>query len=69
MQTGQVELTGEPGEPVPRVVNDQMQVDANEIEMNVEGSRMKAMSVSKPVQSIMYPGQAGSRRALDARPD
>ncbi len=61
MQTGQVVLKGEPGQPVPRVVNDQMQVDANEIEMNVEGSKLKAMSVSKPVQSIMFPVKPGSK--------
>ncbi len=61
MQTGQVVLKGEPGQPVPRVVNDQMQVDANEIEMNVEGSKLKAMSVSKPVQSIMFPVKPESK--------
>jgi LPS export ABC transporter protein LptC len=60
MQTGQVVLKGEPGQPVPRVVNEQMQVDANEIEMNIEGSRLKATSVAKPVQSIMFPVKPGS---------
>ena len=34
MQTGQVVLTGAPGEPVPRVVNEQIQVDATKIDMN-----------------------------------
>jgi LPS export ABC transporter protein LptC len=63
MQTGQVALTGEPGQPVPRVVNEQMQVDANEIEMNVEGSKLKATSTSKPVQSIMFPTGPGSKNA------
>jgi LPS export ABC transporter protein LptC len=61
MQTGQVALTGDPGQPVPRVVNDEMQVDANEIEMNVEGSKLKATSTSKPVQSIMFPVKKGSK--------
>jgi LPS export ABC transporter protein LptC len=61
MQTGQVALTGEAGQPVPRVVNEQMQVDANEIEMNVEGSKLKATSTSKPVQSIMFPVKPGSK--------
>ena len=61
MQTGQIVLKGEPGQPVPRVVNDQMQVDANEIEMNVEGSKLKATSVSKPVQSIMFPVKPESK--------
>ena len=61
MQTGQVVLKGEPGQAVPRVVNEQMQVDANEIEMNVEGSKLKATSVSKPVQSIMFPVKPGSK--------
>jgi LPS export ABC transporter protein LptC len=60
IQTGQVALKGEPGQPVPRVVNDQMQVDANEIEMSVEGSTLKAVGVSKPVQSIMFPAKPGS---------
>ncbi|RPI54739.1 MAG: LPS export ABC transporter periplasmic protein LptC [Acidobacteria bacterium] len=61
MQSGQVVLTGEPGQPVPRVVNEQMQVDANEIEMNVEGSKLKAKSVSKPVQSILFPVKPGAK--------
>ena len=61
MQTGQVALKGEPGQAVPRVVNEQMQVDANEIEMNVEGSKLKATSTSKPVQSIMFPVKPGSK--------
>jgi lipopolysaccharide export system protein LptA len=60
MQNGQVVLKGDPGEPVPRVVNEQMQVDANQIEMNIEGSKLKATSVSKPVQSIMFPVKPGS---------
>ena len=63
MQTGQVALKGEPGQPVPRVVNDQLQVDANEIEMNIEGSKLKAKSVSKPVQSIMFPVKPGAKSA------
>ena len=61
MQTGQVVLKGEPGQAVPRVVNEQMQIDANEIEMNVEGSKLKATSVTKPVQSIMFPVKPGSK--------
>jgi lipopolysaccharide export system protein LptA len=61
MQTGQVALKGEPGQPVPRVVNEQMQVDANEIEMNIEGSKLKATGTSKPVQSIMFPVKPGSK--------
>jgi LPS export ABC transporter protein LptC len=61
MQSGQVALKGEAGQPVPRVVNEQMQVDANEIEMNIEGSKLKATSVSKPVQSIMFPVKPGSK--------
>ena len=42
MTSGQVGLSGAQGDPVPRFVNEQMQVDANDIDMNVEGSRMKA---------------------------
>ncbi len=63
MQSGQVVLTGEAGQPVPRVVTDQMQVDANEIEMNVEGSRLKAKGVAKPVQSILFPVKPGAKNA------
>ncbi len=63
MQTGQVVLKGEPGQPVPRVVNDQLQVDANEIEMNIEGSKLKAKSISKPVQSILFPVKPGAKSA------
>jgi len=61
MQSGQIALRADPGEAVPRVINDQIQVDANEIEMNVEGSKLKAKSVSKPVQSIMFPVKPGSK--------
>ena len=46
---------------MPRVVNEQIQVDANDIEMNIEGSKIKATSVSKPVQSIMFPVKPGSK--------
>ena len=62
METGQVALTGAPGEPVPRVVNEQIQVDATNIDMNIEGSKMKAYSESRRVQSIMFPAKPGSKR-------
>jgi LPS export ABC transporter protein LptC len=61
MQNGHVTLKGETGQPVPRVVTEQMQVDANEIEMNVEGSNLKARGVSKPVQSILFPVKPGAK--------
>jgi LPS export ABC transporter protein LptC len=63
METGQVALTGVTGEPVPRVVNDQIQVDATNIDMNVEGSKMRAYSESRPVQSIMFPAKPGAKGA------
>jgi LPS export ABC transporter protein LptC len=62
MQTGQVTLTGAAGDPVPRVVNDQLHVDASLIEMNIEGSKLKA-SGTRPVQSVMVPAKPGSKDA------
>lgn len=61
METGQVVLTGAEGQPVPRVVNEQIQVDATTIEMNVEGSNMKAFGESRRVQSIMFPSKPGAK--------
>ena len=63
METGQVALTGAPGEPVPRVVNEQIQVDASNIDMNIEGSKMKAYGESRRVQSIMFPAKPGAKGA------
>ena len=63
METGQVVLTGAAGEPVPRVVNEQIQVDATNIDMNVEGSKMKAYGESRRVQSIMFPAKPGAKDA------
>jgi LPS export ABC transporter protein LptC len=63
MDTGQVALTGATGEPVPRVVNDQIQVDATNIDMNVEGSKMRAYGESRRVQSIMFPAKPGAKGA------
>jgi lipopolysaccharide export system protein LptA len=63
MESGQVVLTGAAGEPVPRVVNAQIQVDATNIEMNVEGSKMRAFSESRRVQSIMFPSKPGAKDA------
>jgi LPS export ABC transporter protein LptC len=63
METGQVFLTGAAGEPVPRVVNEQIQVDATNIDMNVEGSKMKAYGESRRVQSIMFPAKPGAKGA------
>ena len=63
METGQVALTGSTGEPVPRVVNAQIQVDAPNIDMNVEGSKMRAYGESRRVQSIMFPAKPGAKRA------
>ena len=70
METGQVALTGAAGEPVPRVVNEQIQVDATNIDMNVEGSKMKAYGESRRVQSIMFPAKPGAQgRPAHARAD
>ena len=63
METGRVVLTGAPGDPVPRVVNDQIQIDSTDIEMNVEGSKMRAFSETRRVQSIMFPPKKGAKNA------
>jgi LPS export ABC transporter protein LptC len=63
MDTGQISLTGSPGEPVPRVVNEQIQIDATNIDMNVEGSKMRAYGESRRVQSIMFPAKPGAKGA------
>jgi LPS export ABC transporter protein LptC len=63
MDTGQMSLTGAAGEPVPRVVNEQIQIDATNIEMNVEGSKMRAHGESRRVQSIMFPAKPGAKGA------
>jgi LPS export ABC transporter protein LptC len=63
METGQIVLTGAPGEPVPRVVNEQIQIDATNIDMNVEGSKMKAYGETRRVQSIMFPAKPGAKDA------
>lgn len=63
MDTGRVALTGAPGDPVPRVVNEQIQVDSTDIEMNVEGSQMRAFSETRRVQSIMFPAKKGAKNA------
>jgi LPS export ABC transporter protein LptC len=63
IDTGQVALTGAAGDPVPRVVNDQIQVDATNIDMNVEGSKMRAYGESRRVQSIMRPAKPGAKNA------
>ena len=63
MDTGQIVLTGAAGQPVPRVVTEQIQVDATDIEMNVEGSKMRAFGESRRVQSIMFPSKPGAKDA------
>ena len=67
VQTGQVELTGAPEDEIPRVVNDQIAVDAARVEMTIEGSKMKATSGKAPVRTVMYPAEAGSQGRVDAR--
>ena len=63
LESGEVALTGATGEPVPRVVNEQIQVDATNIDMNVEGSKLKAYGESRRVQSIMFPAKPGATGA------
>ena len=48
---------------MPRVVNEQIQIDATNIDMNVEGSKMKAYGESRRVQSIMFPAKPGAKDA------
>jgi len=61
--TGQVELTGSPGGGVPRVVNDQIAVDAARVEMTIEGSKMKATGGPTPVRTVLLPPKAGAKDA------
>lgn len=63
METGQMSLTGAAGEPVPRVVNEQIQIDATNIDMNIEGSKMHAYGDTRRVQSIMFPVKPGTKDA------
>jgi LPS export ABC transporter protein LptC len=63
MKTGQVTLTGAAGDPVPRVVNEQLHVDASQIDMSIEGSKLKATGGTRPVQSLMVPAKAGAKNA------
>jgi len=63
METGQLSLTGAAGEPVPRVVNEQIQIDATQIDMNIEGSKMRAYGDTRRVQSIMFPVKPGTKDA------
>ena len=63
VQTGQVELTAAPGDNVPRVVNDQIAVDAERVEMTIEGSKMKAIGGSAPVRTVMRPAKPGTKNA------
>ena len=63
LELGEISLTGTAGEPVPRVVNEQIQVDATNIDMNVEGSKMRAYGESRRVQSIMFPAKPGAKGA------
>lgn len=63
METGQVALTGSAGEPVPRVVNARIQVDAPNIDMHVEGSTLRAQGEARRVQSIMFPAKPGAKNA------
>ena len=63
VQTGQVELTSAPGGEIPRVVNDQIAVDAARVDMTIEGSKMKATGEKAPVRTVMYPAKPGTKDA------
>jgi lipopolysaccharide export system protein LptA len=63
VQTGQVELSGGQGGPLPRVVNEQLAVDAERVEMSIEGSKMKATGAKTPVRTVMLPAKAGAKDA------
>jgi LPS export ABC transporter protein LptC len=61
LDKGTLELTGsEPGALVPRVVNEQIAVDAARIDVTLEGPKMKAAaSGSDKVKSVMKPAPKG----------
>jgi LPS export ABC transporter protein LptC len=63
IESGQVELTGESGDGVPRVVNEQITVDAGRVEMTIEGSRMKAIGGPTPVRTVLQPAKPGAKDA------
>ena len=63
IESGQVELTGESGDGVPRVVNEQITVDAGRVEMTIEGSRMKAIGGPTPVRTVLQAAKPGAKDA------
>ena len=54
---------GRAGGEIPRVVNDQIAVDAARVEMTIEGSKMKATGGTAPVRTVMYPAKPGAKDA------
>jgi LPS export ABC transporter protein LptC len=63
IQTGQVELTGTAASGVPRVVNEQIAVDAARVEMTIDGSKMKATGDATPVRTVLQTAKPGTKNA------
>jgi lipopolysaccharide export system protein LptA len=63
--TGHVDLTGKIGNAVPRVTTEQIVVDADHIEMTLDGPIMKA---TPAVKAVMQPPKQGSGAAAAKMP-
>ena len=61
IETGQVELSGSAAGVLPRVVNEQITVDAKRVEMTIAGSKMRAIGDGVPVRTVMLPATPGSK--------
>jgi lipopolysaccharide export system protein LptA len=66
--SGEVSLSGNVGTAFPRVVTDQIAVDATTIEMTLDGPRMKARSVKEPVRALMQPAKPGAKGKASRTP-
>lgn len=57
VSAGQVELTGPVGNTVPRVVNDQVEVEAERIEMTLAGPKLVATDATRRVRVLLKPSK------------
>jgi LPS export ABC transporter protein LptC len=61
--SGEIELTGNVGNAVPHVADDQIVVDATRIDMTLEGPKLTATGGPQPVRAVMQPAKPGSKDA------
>lgn len=57
VSAGQVELTGTVGNAAPRVVNDQVEVEAERIEMTLAGPKLAATDSTRLVRALLKPAK------------